>query len=199
MRLFVITSILFLAVPMLTNAQQSETLFTADVRHGGFGATQFGVTSVNNEAAYLRGSRGAWVIGFNNGHALNIGLGSYRTANDFESATEINGESYDMSTNYGGFELEYLYRSNRLVHAGVQTTIGAGTVRLKDFDTEIGKSSDRYFLFQPGVNANLNITRWFRVSGGVYYRYTSGVNLAGTSDSDLSGASAILALRFGRF
>ncbi len=184
----------------LAVAQQTETLIDGGVEHGGFGSLVYGVTFVNGEAAYLRGTRGAWVLSFRDGHSLNIGLGRYRTRSGFEAVdwTEP-GDVPELRTNYGGFEIEYLNRSHRLVHYGVQATIGSGTVRFRDRDSAPDKSSDTYFAFQPGANVHLNVTEWFRISGGVFYRYAGGVNLEGTSNSDLSGPSVFFGLRFGSF
>jgi hypothetical protein len=184
----------------LAGAQQSETLISGGVDHGGFGSLVYGVTFVNGEAVYLRGTRGAWVLTFRDGNALNIGLGRYRTRSGFDAVDWTGtGDVPELRTNYGGLEIEYLNRSRRLIHYGVQAMIGSGTVRFRDSDAGPDKTSDTYFAFQPGVNVHLNVTEWFRISGGVFYRYAGGVNLEGTSNSDLSGASAMFGLRFGKF
>lgn len=192
---------LLFAIPAISFAQQSEILVSSDVSHGGFGSILFGVTSVNGEASYLRGTRGAWVLKFEDGHTLNIGLGSYRTQTGFNAVSwpQTGTDTPELRTNYSGFELEYLNRSQKLIHYGVQAMIGGGTVRFKDRDIDLNKTSDGYFAFQPGVNIHLNVTNWFRISGGIFYRYTGGVNLEGTSNSDLSGFSTIFGLRFGKF
>ncbi len=192
--------IIFFLFPVCSHAQQQETLFDNDIDHGGFGALVYGVTSVNGQATYLRGTRGAWVIRFRGGHAVNLGLAGYRTRHNFDAVNwnQPDVDEPEMRTNYGGFEVEYVNRSYRLVHLGAKTLIGSGTVRYRnsgDFD----KSSDDYFVLQPGANIHLNITNWFRISGSVLYRYASNVNLEGTSSSDLSGFSASISLRFGRF
>lgn len=190
-----------LSFTQTADAQRAETLFSNDIRHGGFGALQYGVTSINGQAAYLRGSRGAWVIRFRDGHAINLGFGGYRTHTNFDAINpdSFNHDNPEMRTNYGGFEIEYLNRTLNLVHFGVQSMIGSGHVRFADKDIDLEKTSDNYFVIQPGANIHLNVTHWFRLSGGVFYRHASNVNLEGTSDSDLSGPSAILALRFGKF
>jgi hypothetical protein len=192
---------IFLSIPLSASAQQAETLFDGDVRHGGFGSLLFGATFVNGEASYLRGTRGAWVIKFPDNNSLHIGLGSYRTQTGFDAVNWPHGDIAlpEMRTNYGGFELEYLNRSNKLVHFGAQALIGGGTVRYHNRNIDLDKTSDSYFAFQPGANAHLNVTTWFRLSGGLFYRYAGGVNLDGTSNSDLSGFSAIFGLRFGKF
>jgi hypothetical protein len=202
MRSFIVFILFCVGGAQILVAQQAETLVSGDVEHGGFGSLLYGVTSVNGEAAYLTGTRGAWMIKFRDGHALNIGLGSYRTRSGFHARpgrqTDA-GEAWELQTNYGGLELEYLNRSHRLVHYGAQTTIGGGEVRYRDRNRAPDRTSDSYFVLQPGVNVHLNVTRWFRMSGGVFYRYAGGVSLEGTSNSDLSGVSAAIGLRFGKF
>jgi hypothetical protein len=197
--LFLIVSLFLL--PAKAAAQETETLISGDVSHGGFGALMFGVTSINGEAAYLRGSRGAWAIKFRDGHVLNLGLGSYRTHSGFDALNrdQPDFEIPELRTNYGGFELEYLNRSHKLVHYGAQALIGGGTVRFRDTDVGFDKTSDSYFTVQPGVNVHVNITNWFRISGGVFYRYANGVTLEGTSGPGLSGFSSVFGLRFGKF
>jgi hypothetical protein len=197
-------AVLIIAGFTLTNpakAQETQTLFSPGISHGGYGALIYGFTSINGQPAYLRGGRGAWVINFTDEHALNIGFGSYRTETDFDAVnwTNPNSAKPGMKTNYGGFELEYVNRTHNLFHYSVQTLIGSGKVRYIDPPAELNRTSDSYFVLQPGVNMNLNVTHWFKLSGGVFYRYTGGVNLEGTGSSDLSGVVSFVGLKFGRF
>lgn len=182
------------------DAQHTETLFSGHVDHGGFGSLIYGVTYVNGQAAYLRGSRGAWVIRFDEGHAIHLGFGSYRTSTNFDAVDWRIADSLapEMRISYGGFEVEYVNRSRKLIHFGIQSTIGSGRVKYRT-EAVPEKDSDSYFMVQPGANIHLNVTSWFRVSGGIFYRVTTNVNLEGTSNSDLSGLSGIIGLRFGWF
>lgn len=199
---FVGLLVIMLSLHGLVQAQETETLFSSpDIRHGGYGAPVFGVTVVNGQASYLRGIRGAWVINLSDERAIQLGLSNYRTRSDFEARRWQAGMegSPEMRTNYGGFEIEYVHRPSQMFHVGVQALIGGGQVRYRDSDVDLDRTTDHYFAFQPGVNGILNLTSWFRLSGGVHYRYASGVNLEGTSSSDLSGIVSFIALRFGKF
>ena len=190
---------------MFQGDRETQTVFDRDVSHGGYGGLIFGFTHVNGELAYLRGTRGAWIINLNDEHAINLGFGNYRTASDFDAVDwrhEI--PEPEMRTNYSGFEFEYVNQSYRLVHFSAQALIGSGTVRYDDSDLDekiegLNRTRDSYFALQPGVNVNLNITSWFRISGAAAYRMASAVNLDGTSNSDLSGVSVLIGLRFGGF
>lgn len=193
--------VLGLALSVESHAQETQTLISNGISHGGYGAPVFGVTFVNGQASYLRGIRGAWIIHLSEEHTVQIGLGSYRTRSDFNAAGWTNPDisEPEMRTNYGGFELEYVNRSHRLVHYSIQALVGSGNVRYQDRDLDLNRTSDNYFVLQPGVNLNLNITNWFRLSGGLFYRYAGGVNLEGTGDTDLSGLTSFVGLRFGKF
>jgi hypothetical protein len=81
---FYLTTLILVLLPIIVIAQEPETLIDSDVRHGGFGAPVFGITSINGEVAYFRGTRGAWVINFEDTHTINLGLAGYRTATNFE-------------------------------------------------------------------------------------------------------------------
>ena len=54
-------------------------------------------------------------------------------------------------------------------------------------------------VLEPGVNIDLSITAWFRVSAGAAYRFVGGVASDASSGSDLSGPSGMLTLHFGSF
>lgn len=188
------------ALAFTATAQESETIFSGDVSHGGFGALVYGGTEVNGQFTYLQGIRGAWVIRFGSGQALNLGLARYETENAFDPADwrVADVSRPEMRTEYSGFEVEYVNRSSKLLHFSVQVLIGSGDVEYEEELFPID-NSDAYFVLQPGVNMTLNVTDWFRLSGGVFYRHASGVDLHGTSNKELSGFTTFAALRFGWF
>jgi hypothetical protein len=181
--------------------RETQTLLGSVLRHGGFGGPLHGATRINGEVVYLRGARGAWVINLSEAHAINLGLGSYRSATGFAPAgTVVPGAVQpELRTRYGGLELEYVYRTGRLVHFSAQTLVGSGQVRYRDRDLPLERSRDDYFVVQPGASVNLNVAAWFRLTGGVLYRQVSGVSIEGTSNTELSGPASYLMLRFGKF
>lgn len=202
-KLLLFAAVFIVLAPFGVQGQDTETLFSDNISHGGFGGLLFGATSINGEFTYLRGTRGAWIINMNNGDAINLGLARYRTRSNFDAANwSVQGVPQpEMDTQYGGFELEYVYRTNNLFHVSLLTLVGSGTVEYDDPDFDLERTSDNYFVLQPGINLGLNVTTWFRVSGGIFYRYTDGVELAGISGGNegLSGLSSFLTFRFGWF
>ncbi len=196
---------LFLLIPLWVPsqilAQQAETLFDNQISHGGFGSLVFGLTSVNGQATYLQGTRGAWILRFDGGNSVQLGYGHYRIESDFDALhwNQPDVEIPELKTDYSGFEIEYLNKSHQLIHFGGQLLIGSGIVRYSDGGLDLNRTSDNYFVMQPGANIHLNVTNWFRLNGGIFYRHAVNVNLEGTSDTDLSGVATFLGLRFGKF
>jgi hypothetical protein len=101
---------------------------------------------------------------------------------------------------YGGFEFEYTNRSYKLVHFTASSLIGGGGLMMRErhYD-DVEDDVDSYFVFEPGINAELNVTSFFRISAGASYRMTSGISRFGFSDSDFSGMNGIITLKFGGF
>ena len=56
-----------------------------------------------------------------------------------------------------------------------------------------------FFVLELSADANLNVTRFFRIAAGASYRYVSGLKSVITTTIDLSELSAILTFKFGKF
>ncbi len=183
---------------ILTAYAQEETLINGDIESGGFGGPMIQVTKINGEGAILVGGRGGWIIN----HSFVLGGGGYGLANDISAKVPdaVNGFRH-IDLGYGGLDLEYIAASDRLVHLSVGLLVGGGGVRYKNEDAmNDHRSMDGFFVAEPSLTVNCNVTRFFRIGAGASYRYVNGVNAGGiTSDAELSGVSATLILKFGKF
>jgi len=190
--------VVLLCVGMFSAFAQEETLINGSIENGGFGGPVLKMGSFNGEAAILVGGRGGWIIN----HSFIIGGGGYGLANNVKAKVSgPYGERY-LNFGYGGLELEYISQSDRLIHFSFQTLIGAGGLSWRDENVRVGmrdSDGDSFFIVEPGVNATLNVTKYFRISGGVSYRFISGVQSPASSSPDLSGPSGVLTFRFGKF
>ena len=66
-------------------------------------------------------------------------------------------------------------------------------------DSEFPIEDTIFFVVEPGIEIELNISPYFRLGFGATYRYITGTELLNVSDSDVSGGSGMISLRFGRF
>ena len=184
-------------------AQQPQTLFDNDVSFGGFGGPVVKFSDVAGDLGVWVGGRGGGIINFDRNHAISLGGGGYALVTEHLVPDPEFGDPeidfYGMNF-YGGFEMEYTNRSWQLAHFTISSLIGGGglMIRDRDFD-DIDQSVDRFFVFEPGANLEVNITHFFRVAAGLSYRMTSGISRAGFTDDDFSGINGSITFKFGRF
>jgi hypothetical protein len=100
---------------------------------------------------------------------------------------------------YGGFEMEYIHKSDKLTHWTVHTLIGGGTARLRVHDPRSTLESGRFYIVEPSLNVDVNITTWFRIGVGGGYRIVFGLDLEEVTSSDLCGPSGLIIFKFGSF
>lgn len=190
--------VFLLSVSIIT--AQEETIFgSGEITHGGFGGPVVKVTEINGQAGVLVGGRGGWIIN----NTLVIGGGGYGLANEVDGAQVILGSTQKLNFGYGGFEMEYIINSDKMIHATVGFLIGGGGVNHRnywdDFDFDM-KRADTFFITEPFVSIEANILSYFRISAGGSYRYISGINeTPNLSNNDFSGVSAFITFKFGKF
>lgn len=215
MRYTVITIITFFALAVSANAQysfhtgeisfakdrQPQTLISGKSTFGFFGNWNYGVTDIHGDAAYITSRRLALAINIDRMNTLNVGIGSYKVQSniDLVSWSQPTIPEPKLLVEYSGFELEYLYQPNDLVHFGAMVLIGSGDARYENRNIPIQTTKDAFFVVKPGLTLNLNITRWLKMTTAAHYRFVQNVNLEGTSDADLSGFHASLGFRVGIF
>jgi opacity protein-like surface antigen len=158
---------------------QEETVFN---RYGGVHLT--GVWGGwNNSVADFRNnfnlsSGGYFTFEINND--LLIGWSGYKS--------DITSDGRDVEIKGNDLLLGYAFRSDRLIHPLFYLQMGSSKLEIQDV------GSDRVFVAQPTIGAEINITRFFKLGLDGGYRYFSGSNLAGYTDKDFSGP--VLGLRF---
>jgi hypothetical protein len=207
----IITLLALVALSMPAMAQEQETLFQGEVDHGGFGALVMKATPIKGDLGFMMGGYGGWLIN----HQFMIGGGGYGLVSNHRASTVAEnlyspaGERLYVQFGYGGLMLEYICRPTKLVHLNFQALLGAGGVGYRTdwyddnyFEGHHGTygRTEAVFVAEPAVNVELNITDWFRIHAGAGYRFVTGLDeLIGLENSDLSGVSGNLALKFGAF
>jgi hypothetical protein len=193
--------------------QEIKTIFGGPndkITHGGYGAITVNYSKIDGKDAVLVGGRGGWIIN----HHFVLGLAGMGFASDlsYESVASNDPDPYFLTGGYGGLLLETILMPYSPVNISIPVTIGAGgaTYAYKYYysgwDEYYYQNYDAsaYFVIEPGVEINLNVVKFMRVTFGGYYRYTSGLNLENPdgvkADSNiLNGFSGGLSLKFGKF
>jgi len=158
---------------------------------GWYLAPTAGFTSFNGKLAYLPGLRGAIMLN----QRFGVGLAGHLIgSND----TYISDDEVREVGAYGGLYAQYILRSNDLVHAYVDTTVGGG-----GWCQQVNKGdqcNEREFAFiEPTVNVEVNLARNVRLAAGVGYRGAIAERTAGYSRSSMSGVVARTSLVMGVF
>ena len=143
----------------------------------GFGGVLFSITTINGDLSTMTGGGGA--VLFDNAFYVG-GYGLGLTGND---VLEIDGVDYSTSFGHGGIWLGYNIRPSDLIHFGVDTKLGWGSITTKSVALTDGDDEDNAFIFSPSGFVEANISYWFKVNAGVGFQKTIGV------DSDFYGAS----------
>ncbi len=185
MRQFALIILGLLATSSLSAAQQ-RTLLGGGLESGGFGGPVVKFSDVGGDFAVFAGGRGGWIIN----HTFVVGAGGYGVANsigEFEFPFERG-----IEFGYGGVEIEYINRSDDLLHFSIYTLIGAGGA------TYLFDRTDTVFVLEPAANLMLNVATFFRIGVGGGYRIVTAADLD-LSNSDLSAPFGVLTFKFGSF
>jgi hypothetical protein len=116
--------------------------------------------------------------------------------------------------NYGytGLVVQYTFKPHNLLHLSGQVTLGGGST--KDYEKEKSSLFDNFgnvtgadfYLIEPGVQGEINLSPKVRVALGITYRFVEGINqqnqnIARThvTDGDLSGFTLAVGFKFGMY
>lgn len=181
-------------------AQNNQTLLgdRPNLRWGAFGGPVFKLSQVAGDGVLFSGARGGVILN----RRWSFGVGAYSMVDWTvdRSFTLQAGDITSRELSYGGFEAEFVSRPGRLLHLTVSTLVGAGeTSYLLAQELSALRPATHVFVVEPALNAELNLTRWFRTSVGVGYRFVGGSTLPLASNRSLSAGTATVTFKFGRF
>lgn len=175
---------------------ETETL-TSGATSGGtkisgwFLAPTFGTTGFGGRLNYNPGLRGGIYVNKRFAVGLTVqGLGS-------SESKVVDDEVQNFGT-YGGLLLQYVWHSDQLIHATLESTIGNGTWCATA--TGGGACSGKDFLvFEPVAAMEINIAKHVRLTSGVGYRFAVAGSGEGPSSRDMSSLVVRTGLIFGSF
>ncbi len=173
-----------------------------NISHGGFGAITIQYSQINGKDALIMGGRGSWVMG----HAFAFGIGGTGFINDYEYNPTLN-QNANLAGGYGGLVLEPIIIGTWPVHVSLPILIGVGGIAYATSYNPYDWADPNYYVedavpfvvVEPGAELEFNVVRFFRISLGAYYRYTSDIQLAYTPTDVLNGFSYGVTFKFGKF
>lgn len=159
---------------------------------GWFLAPSFGTTGFDGRLNYTPGLRGG--IYLNKRFA--VGLTAQGVAS---SATTLNDSEVRNLGSYGGLLLQYIWRSDQLIHGTLESTIGNGRWCAVGTGGPDSCSTRGFLVFEPAANLELNVAKHVRFASGVGYRFAVAGSGEGPSSQDMSSLVVRTSLIFGNF
>ena len=188
---------------------QVKTLFNRKAHITGFGAFDMKLSKILDQTSFWVGLSGGVTLN----HRFIIGLGGYGLTSEIKYLSPETGQTLDLTGGYGGMLLGFTVAHQEVVHLTFPVLVGAGGLDATNDVTFIPDSNpdliippngfrvdaSNFFVVEPGVLIELNLTTWFRLAVGGQYRFVQGINLKGVSDKDLRSWVATWSLKFGKF
>jgi len=207
-RLILFTFLILTTTNAIIKAQETpeesemQTLFgNTKFTFGGMGGPQIGFSNFNSKDVLLVGGRGGVVIN----HCLIIGGGGWGIVN-MPKFSNIGGNTVGyIEGGYGGFLVEPIFMSKKLVHLSMPILIGGGELLYvkeinHDMDDPLNEiDSDPFFVLEPGIEVELNVIKFMRIAAGIRYRWSPNLDLVDTPANPFNGITSSITLKFGSF
>ena len=167
--------------------------------HGGFGGVSIMYSEIAGQDALSMGGRGGWIIG----HCLSLGFGGTGYFNNIQYISEPENLQINHAGGHGGIYLEPILLPRFPVHLSIPLFAGAGGITYLEYTRNMEEGipieTQSYFIAEPGVELEFNMLKFFRIAAGVYYRYTTKINMEHTPANPLEGYKYGITLKFGKF
>jgi len=186
-------------------SNEIQTIMGPNNAVGGYGSIAVRYTELDDRDAFVFGARAGIIMG----HMMTLGLGGSGFFNDVHYDPVLE-QDISYAGGYGGFFFEPIIMPKYPVHISFPILIGAGGVAVVSVDDEDNwndnyksEASDAFMVIEPGVEVELNVTRFFRFCVGAYYRYTSDVDIEDPTfnvpTDIMRGFSGGVTFKFGKF
>lgn len=177
-------------------------------QNGAYIAPVIKFTSINGQGANILGVKWGWVIN----KTFIIGAAYYALNSDVSQnwVDPANGSPSIIKFTTGGLNFEYLFLSGNVFSASAEMFLGGAGINLRPKDSNqlftVMYGGD-FLVWEPQLNANLNLNDWFHLSLGASYRTTSALDIYTNNDpagphfpmKDLRGFASSISLIFGMY
>ncbi|HDQ45821.1 MAG TPA: hypothetical protein ENN17_10055 [bacterium] len=188
-----ICGLLLITAPGLA---EEQTLLGQSSRTGWYFASTYKFSTMNQEFVRLSGWRAVMIFD----KTWSLGLaGTDTDSKDIPAPVTHKDQAVYMDLNYHGFELGYIWNSDRVAHCTADLLVALGSVGYKAQGSGKKWNRDLVAVIEPTVQLELNVVRWMRIGLGAGYRFVTAIDLEGLSSGDVSGPTGVLTFKFGRF
>ncbi len=190
----------------VNDPDEIKSLLSTENDIQGFGGLDVKITDLMDERSVLTGAYGGVII--NRTYLLGLGAYGITTRPSFDGAIPGLADTTRLRLygGYGGVLIGGTILAKEVVHLSVPLFLGAGNLEVSDDDffqgigdADFTVESSVFFVVEPGLQLEFNITSYLRIAAGASYRWVQGLELLNVEDEDMTGISGILSIRLGRF
>lgn len=173
----------------------------------GFGGSDLKISDFKGERGLLVGAYGGLIIN----RRYMFGVAGYGIVTKIELDGVVPNQPGTKTLNlhggYGGVLVGASIAPKEVIHVNIPILLGAGAFEVVDknffpnsvTDSEFTIENSVFFVIEPGIEVEFNISQSFRLGFGATYRYITGTELINLKDEDVTGGVAMISFRFGRF
>jgi hypothetical protein len=185
------------------NNQEIQTLFKRNKRDGFYGAMTVGYSPINGSDGVVFSSRGCWIVD----HWFALGVGGTAFANNIEGINDLDQTLNQLNNNthlaggYGGFIIEPMLAPLKPLHLSFPLLIGAGgaSTYTDYYYSSTYDVGDLFAVVEPGIELEVNFTRWLRIAAFATYRFTSDIKIEDINPDALRSYSVGMSFKVGLF
>jgi hypothetical protein len=139
-------------------------------QHGAYIAPIVKFSAMNGTGTNFLGIKGGWVIN----NSFVIGAEYYALNSNLSSnwVMPSNGISPIIKFTTGGLNFEYIFIHENIFSASAELFVGGAGIILQPSSYYGGD----FLIWEPQLNANVNLNDWFHLSLGISYRSTSSLD-----------------------
>jgi hypothetical protein len=181
-----------------------KTLLGKNRSGGKFGALAIGYSTIDARQTLVFGQKITWLPA----RTVGIGIGINEFISEYNYDPIVSRDIFLMG-GYGGMYIEPIILPRLPVHVSFPILFGGGGVSQMFSDEEFLFSNmfddfQTFLIIEPGVEAELNLTKSLRLAAGISYRLTTPFELSSSEASsfdikDLKSLTFKMVLKFGRF
>jgi hypothetical protein len=161
---------------------------------GFFVAPSYGLTQMDGSTTSLFNLR----AGLNLKDKYSIGAYFNTSINEIRPQSETLSNVYMDYWSIGGFA-EYTLLSKRAFHLTFPLYVGYGEVQMDNENGDPGLGEANFFQIEPSALFEVNLHKYVRFNLGAGYRFSGKMNYRNFNQSDISGLTGYIGLKFGLF
>ncbi|HKM92946.1 MAG TPA: hypothetical protein VJY41_04775 [Prolixibacteraceae bacterium] len=182
------------------NKNEIKTLFKPERRDGFYFGTSMAYSPINKTDGLVASARMGWIM--DRWFAFGLSGSAFAgNINKMSNVSVMNDDFSFLAGAYGGVFIEPILMPLKPVHLSFPIVVGGGGLaNLSNYYySNYSFAEDVFFVAEPGIELEINFTRWLRFALFGTYRYTSNIEIKDIRTDALRSYSVGASLKIGWF